>query len=219
MCLSAFVASCTCCPLAGHKTAQHAQHGTAEAATQCCPGCFSQHAGQKATSDAAMCSLLVCMQALGFYKRVQEWPDFNDASLWGKVANCQKALGDEEEMVSIYEAVMQDDRVCLLSMNHYKDGREDCHQPQCRHACVQQACCFLLVVCQATTAATIYKLHQIWLCQDGLPQQGGRHLACENCCPSSTSGRCSDARLKDQAALHLHSCTWNMVLHKRASMY
>ena len=42
---------------------------------------------------------------------MQELPDHNDASLWGKVAECNRVLGDEEEMISVYEAIIQDEQV------------------------------------------------------------------------------------------------------------
>jgi len=48
------------------------------------------------------------MQALIFYKHVQELPDYNNAELWGKIAECQQALGNSQELVFMYEAVMQD---------------------------------------------------------------------------------------------------------------
>lgn len=50
------------------------------------------------------------MQALLFYKRVQELPDYNNAELWGKLGECQHMLGNSEDMVSMYEAVMQDSK-------------------------------------------------------------------------------------------------------------
>ena len=49
------------------------------------------------------------MQALIFYKHVQELPDYNNTELWGKIARCQQALGKSQELVSMYEAVMQDE--------------------------------------------------------------------------------------------------------------
>ena len=48
------------------------------------------------------------LQALVFYKRAQQLPDYNNTELWGKMADCHQLLGDSEEMVSMYEAVMQD---------------------------------------------------------------------------------------------------------------
>ena len=48
------------------------------------------------------------MQALLFYKRVQELPDYNIPQLWSKTAECQTQLGLEQEMVAMYEGVMQD---------------------------------------------------------------------------------------------------------------
>ncbi|KAL0053282.1 hypothetical protein WJX82_003692 [Trebouxia sp. C0006] len=47
-------------------------------------------------------------EALIFYKHVQELPDYNNTELWGKIAECQQALGNSQELVSMYEAVMQD---------------------------------------------------------------------------------------------------------------
>ena len=47
------------------------------------------------------------VQALQFYKRVQELPDFNSTQLWGKIGQCQLLLGNDQEMVSMYEGVMQ----------------------------------------------------------------------------------------------------------------
>ena len=47
-------------------------------------------------------------QALLFYKRIQELPDYNSTELWGKIGECQHILGNDEEMISMYEAVMQD---------------------------------------------------------------------------------------------------------------
>jgi len=49
------------------------------------------------------------LQALIFYKHVQELPDYNNTELWGKIAECQQALGNSQELVSMYEAVMQDE--------------------------------------------------------------------------------------------------------------
>ena len=49
------------------------------------------------------------MQALQFYKRVQELPEYNDKELWSKIAECHEALGTQEDMVAMYEAIMQDD--------------------------------------------------------------------------------------------------------------
>lgn len=48
------------------------------------------------------------MQALQFYKRVQELPEYNDKELWTKIAECHEALGSQEDMVVMYEAIMQD---------------------------------------------------------------------------------------------------------------
>ncbi|DBA78961.1 TPA: hypothetical protein ACH3X1_008835 [Trebouxia sp. C0004] len=48
-------------------------------------------------------------EALVFYKHVQELPDYNNTQLWGKIAECQQALGNSQELVSMYEAVMQDE--------------------------------------------------------------------------------------------------------------
>ncbi|KAA6423612.1 MAG: hypothetical protein FRX49_06672 [Trebouxia sp. A1-2] len=48
-------------------------------------------------------------EALIFYKHVQELPDYNNTELWGKIARCQQALGKSQELVSMYEAVMQDE--------------------------------------------------------------------------------------------------------------
>lgn len=48
------------------------------------------------------------MQALQFYKRVQELPEYNDKELWTKIAECHEAIGSQEEMVEMYEAIMQD---------------------------------------------------------------------------------------------------------------
>lgn len=50
----------------------------------------------------------LAMQALQFYRRVQELPDYNDKELWNKIAECYEALGDQEGMVAVYEAIMQD---------------------------------------------------------------------------------------------------------------
>ena len=52
--------------------------------------------------------MFIIMQALIFYKHVQELPDYNNTELWGKIAECQQALGNSQELVSMYEAVMQD---------------------------------------------------------------------------------------------------------------
>ena len=47
------------------------------------------------------------VQALLFYKRVQELPDYNSTQLWGKIGQCQRLLGNDQEMISMYEGVMQ----------------------------------------------------------------------------------------------------------------
>ena len=51
--------------------------------------------------------LWFALLALQFYKRVQELPEYNDKELWSKIADCHEALGTEEEMVTMYEAIMQ----------------------------------------------------------------------------------------------------------------
>ena len=53
-------------------------------------------------------SLQLAVQALQFYKRVQELPEYNDKELWTKIAECHEALGSQEDMVAMYEAIMQD---------------------------------------------------------------------------------------------------------------
>ena len=50
----------------------------------------------------------VALQALQFYRQVQELPDYNDKELWNKIAECYEALGDQEGMITMYEAIMQD---------------------------------------------------------------------------------------------------------------
>ena len=47
------------------------------------------------------------VQALLFYKRVQELPEYNSTQLWGKIGQCQRLLGNDQELVSMYEGVMQ----------------------------------------------------------------------------------------------------------------
>lgn len=59
----------------------------------------------------------VPVQALVFYKRVQELPDYNNTELWSKIAECQKALGNPQGLVSMYEGVMQDEHCPAWKQN------------------------------------------------------------------------------------------------------
>ena len=48
------------------------------------------------------------MQALQFFQRVQELPDYNDKELWSKIAECHEAIGSQDDLVNMYEGIMQD---------------------------------------------------------------------------------------------------------------
>ena len=92
------------------------------------------------------------MQALQFYKRVQELPEYNDKELWSKVAECYEALGTQEDMVGMYEAIMHDnsfpaamqhDAAVALTHLHLDAGNTVAAEQVCRCRMMKQSCLFL----------------------------------------------------------------------------
>jgi hypothetical protein len=60
----------------------------------------------QAEQDLGSCVVLVTLQALDFYEKLQVLAEFSHPELWSKMAACRRALGNDDGAIDIYLKVL-----------------------------------------------------------------------------------------------------------------
>lgn len=113
------------------------------------------------------------LQALQFYRRVQELPEYNDKELWSKIAECHDSLGNQGDIVAMYEEIMQDNTFpaavqhdAAVALTHlHLDAGDTLAAEQVHTTGALKRCCraFRLAAAACKSRDCLHDLHSIAL--------------------------------------------------------